>query len=77
MVRNQDELISKLCEGKHKVSLESGVDNARQIKERIKDGFVFGEFTKTNDGTGLGIDLIPEECCFDHVDFTKKIVMTL
>ncbi len=69
--RCTNDLVKRLSEGRHEVSFEDRVKEINRVEERIKDGFVFVKFTKTNGGTELGINLIQEECDFNNADFNK------
>ncbi|OJW46877.1 MAG: hypothetical protein BGO67_04135 [Alphaproteobacteria bacterium 41-28] len=52
-----DRLVSTLIEDKHPIELEVRTETLSELSERIKGGFVFINFTDTQGGTEIGIEL--------------------
>jgi hypothetical protein len=52
-----DELVARLSQGKHKVSIGERGESYQEIKERINKGFFHVKFTETRGGTELGISV--------------------
>jgi hypothetical protein len=65
-----DDLVARLCKGKHpiKVGLLSDV-TAEAFQKRIQDGYVHIEFTNTQGGTILGVELDKEASDLSKADF--------
>ncbi len=65
-----DELVARLCKGKHpiKAGLLSG-KTAEAFQKRIEGGYVHIEFTKTQGGTILGMELDMEASDLSKADF--------
>jgi Core binding factor beta subunit len=65
-----DELVERLCRGKHpiKAGLLSG-KTAEAFQKRIQDGYVHIEFTNTQGGTILGMELDKEASDLSKADF--------
>jgi hypothetical protein len=56
-----NELVRKLSEGKHDVSLNERGEDIQELKERIEQGFIHIKFTQTQGGTELGIKIDKEK----------------
>jgi len=68
-----DELVTRLCHGKHpiKVGLLSNA-TAEVFQKRIEDRYVHIEFTTTQGGTILGMDLDKEASDLSKADFENS-----
>jgi Core binding factor beta subunit len=68
-----DELVERLCRGKHpiKAGLLSG-KTAEAFQKRIQDGYVHIEFTNTQGGTILGMELDKEASDLSKADFKRQ-----
>jgi Core binding factor beta subunit len=68
-----DELVERLCKGKHpiKAGLLSNA-TAEAFQKRIQDGYVHIEFTNTQGGTILGMDLDKEASELTKANFEEQ-----
>jgi Core binding factor beta subunit len=65
-----DELVERLCKGKHPI--KAGLlseKTAEAFQKRIQDGYVHIEFTNTQGGTILGMELDKEASDLSKADF--------
>ena len=68
-----DELVARLCKDKHliKAGLLSE-KTAKAFQKRIQDGYVHIEFTNTQGGTILGMELNKESLDLSKADFENS-----
>ncbi len=66
-----DSLVGRLSTGKHKVILEPRSKDLKEIRERLKSGFVYVKFVETQ--TELGIDIVKDLTIFNNTQFAKIV----
>ena len=64
-----NELVKRLSEGKHEVIIGYRGEDYEEIKQRIKDGFIYIKFTQTKGGTELGINVDYKLTCLKDANF--------
>jgi hypothetical protein len=64
-----NELVARLCEGKHPVAAERAKD-AAELKESLDRGFILLKFTDTQGGTELGFKIDCTRSNFSDADFS-------
>lgn len=67
-----NELVKKLSENKHEVTIGHRNESDEEIKKRIEDGYIHIKFTQTNGGTELGINIDSNNTNVKELDFNKK-----
>jgi hypothetical protein len=68
-----DELVARLCKGKHPI--KAGLlpeKTAEAFQKRIQDGYVHIEFTNTQGGTILGMELDKQASNQSNADFERQ-----
>jgi hypothetical protein len=78
---SMDELVQKLAEGEHPVTVRQTDGTAKELKDMIDRDYVLVKFTDTRGGTELGYPLDKErselEADFDNNTGTVKLVGNL
>ena len=64
-----NELVSKLIEGEHPVTVARASGSASELKGMIDRDYVLIKFTQTRGGTELGYRLDKARCKLDEVDW--------
>jgi hypothetical protein len=68
-----DELVSRLCKGKHPIKAGLLSDATPEaLQKRIQDGYVHIEFMNTHGGTILGMELDKEASDLSKADFGQQ-----
>ncbi len=65
-----DNLVKKLSDKKSNVVLDPKTEKLSELLDRIRQGFVFIQFTDTNGCTELGIELDQKSCIWDGGNYT-------
>lgn len=65
------ELVQRLIEGEHEVTIGNRNESGREIKQRIREGYVHVKFTQTKGGTDLGISLDLNNTHIEEIDFAR------
>ena len=64
-----DELVERLSKGDHPVIANRGDKDAKDLKQRLDQGFLLVKFTDTRGGTELGSALDKEKTDLSNADF--------
>ena len=65
-----NELVARLCEGKHSIAAERAKD-AAELKESLDRGFILLKFTDTQGGTELGFKIDTARSNFSDADLSE------
>ncbi len=67
-----NELVARLAQGKHPVTVGGPKPSVAELKKRIEEiGYVFIKFTDTRGGTDLGVRVDKAATTLQHADFNR------
>lgn len=67
-----NELIKRLAEGEHPITVGGSVRSLEELQKRLKDmGYVFIKFTDTRGGTDLGVRVDKTATDLSRADFER------
>lgn len=68
-----DELVQRLAQGKHPVTVGGPKPSLEEFKQRVEDmGYVFIKFTDTRGGTDLGVRVDKSATDLSQADFDQR-----
>jgi hypothetical protein len=67
-----DELVQRLSQGEHTVTVGGPIPSLEEFKKRVEDmGYVFIKFTGTRGGTDLGVRVDKQATDLSQADFAQ------
>lgn len=64
-----NELVNRLSEGKHQITIGHREESYAEIKQRIENGYIHVKFTGTKGGTEIGINVDLQNTNLEDLDF--------